>query len=179
MKTLKILVVTLFIVGLVCILALPPAWMAGYVSVQTMAAKSPDGKYEASCRGRIPDNTEYDVWLRHSGSLFGRRIGWVGAESMGKCRLLEWAPDGKSFAAVTEGGQLTVVDAASGRQLDTRPLVKNDRYPTERIVTGIHFESHDVLSFSHCPRLFHATQDMKDYFQCGEGSQQDRVAIGK
>ena len=49
--------------------------------------------------------------------------------------------------------------------------------PTERIVTGVNFESNDILSFSHCARLWHTTRKRNDYFLCGEDIEEQKLVM--
>src|SRR4051812_29378035 len=93
------------------------AWLAGYVSRPVAGATSPDGRVEAVCRGRLPESTEYDLWFRHRGEMFGRRVGDVGTESMGRCRTVAWSPGGEVVAALSEGGTIVVFDGQNARPI--------------------------------------------------------------
>ena len=160
------------------VIGLVAAWQTGYVSRVIIVAASPNGKVEAVCRGRLPEQTEYDLWLRDRGAEFGRRLGQVGTESMGRCRGVVWSPGGEVVATISEGGQLAVFDGRTGSPVGTQWLVQpGGAYPMERIVTRVDFESADVVAFAHCARLWHTTRRAEDAWRCGSGSVDDRVAL--
>jgi hypothetical protein len=159
-------------------LGLGVAWQLGYISRVVAIATSPDARVEAVCRGRLPEQTEYDLWLRQRGALFGRRLGHVGTESMGRCRRVVWSPGGEVVATLSEGGQLAVFDGRTGSPRGTQWLVHpGGSYPMERIVTKVNFHSADVVAFAHCARLWHTTRRPEDAWRCGSGTVEDRVAL--
>jgi hypothetical protein len=144
------------------------AWMTGYVSRPVAAATSPDGRLEAVCRGRLPESTEYDLWLRRPGETFGRRVGLVGTESMGRCRAVAWSPSGEVMATLSEGGTVSVFDGRNARPIGFQRLPPVDGgYPSRRIVTSLRFESPTVVTFQHCERLWHKTRRSADAVLCG------------
>ena len=69
-------VIVVLVVGVLA--AVIGLWLAGYISRPVASALSPDGRLEAVCRGRLPESTEYDLWLRRPRAVFGRRLGQVG-----------------------------------------------------------------------------------------------------
>lgn len=129
------------------------AWHFGYVSRAVAVAASPDGQIEAVCRGRLPESTEYDLWFRHPGEMFGRRAGLVGSESMGRCRTVVWSPDGQMVATLSEGGTIGVFDGTSGRAIGFQrlPGLGYD-YTPEKMVTSIAFPSRTEVAFELCAR---------------------------
>ena len=107
------------------------AWLTGYVSRPVAAATSPDGRVEAVCRGRLPESTEYDLWLRRPGEMFGRRVGNVGTESMGRCRAVTWSPSGEVMAAVSDGGTISVFGGRDATPIGFQRLPPLDgHYPS-------------------------------------------------
>ena len=173
-------VVATVIVGLALgIIGLAVAWHYGYVSREVGVAPSPDGSIEAVCRGRLPESTEYDLWLRDPGGVFGRRVGPVGSESMGRCRRVFWAPGGEYVAVLSEGGHLTVFDGRQGRVATTRWLVQpGGSYPMERVVARVGFESASVVTFEHCARLWWTTRRSEDLSRCGSDMVAGRLDLG-
>ena len=179
MRVLRLLL-KLFVILLALVLSVPVAWYLGYVSRVVAVAAAPDGHAEAVCRGRLPESTEYDLWLRKSNDLFGRRLGFVGTESMGRCRVLVWSPGGDIVAAVSEGGTLKAFDGRTGQALGYQPLVprlEDGSYPSRRIVTRLTFESRDAVVIEHCARLWHATRRIEDARVCGLESVTERVKL--
>ena len=159
-------------------IVLAAAWHLGYVSRAIAVAPSPNGTIEAVCRGRLPEQTEYDLWLRDRGAQFGRRLGLVGTESMGRCRSVVWSPGGEFVATLSEGGQLAVFDGRTGSPVGTQWLVQpGGAYPMERIVTRVDFQSTDVVAFAHCARLWHATRRPEDAWRCGSASVDGRAPL--
>lgn len=167
MRLLKMLLVA--VVGVATgVLGLAVAWLTGYVSRPVAAATSPDGRVEAVCRGRLPESTEYDLWLREPGEMFGRRVGAVGTESMGRCRTVVWSPSGEVIATLSEGGTISVFDGHDARPIGFQRLTAPDgNYPSRRIVTALRFESPTVVTFQHCERLWHKTRRQTDSASCG------------
>ena len=184
MRLSTVLIVLAKVLGsvLAFVLVFPLAWLLGYVSRVVAVSASPDGRVEAVCRGRLPESTEYDLWLREPGGLFGRRLGFVGTESMGRCRAVAWSPGGEVIAAVTEGGTVTMFDGRTGKRLGFQPLVprlETGSYPSRRIVTWLRFESADVVTFTHCGRLWHATRRGEDYWRCGPDLVTERLTLNR
>lgn len=173
-------VVATLIVGLALgVFGLAVAWHHGYVSRELAVAVSPDGGVEAVCRGRLPESTEYDLWLRERRGIFGRRVGAVGSESMGRCRQVFWAPGGEYVAVLSEGGHLTVFDRPQGRVVATRWLVQpGGSYPMERVVARAAFESASVVSFEHCARLWWTTRRSEDLSRCVSDPVGGRLDLG-
>jgi hypothetical protein len=144
------------------------AWLIGYVSRPVATAASPDGRVEAVCRGRLPESTEYDLWFRERGEMFGRRVGYVGTESMGRCREVTWSPGGEVVATLSDGGTIRVFDGRTARPIGFQRLPAPDgNYPSKRIVTALRFESPAVVTFQHCERLWHKTRRRTDSALCG------------
>jgi hypothetical protein len=155
------------------------AWQDGYVSRAVVATSSPDGSVEAVCRARLPESTEYDLWLRERGAIFGRRVELVGTESMGRCREVVWSPRGEYVAVLNEGGLLSVFDGRHGKAVASRWLVQpRGSYPMEQVVTHVRFESADVVSFAHCARLWNATRRSEDLSRCASDPIGGKVALG-
>jgi hypothetical protein len=174
---LKVIAVTLLLL-VSSVVGLVAAWYAGYISRAVATAPSPAGRVEAVCRGRLPESTEYDLWLRTRDGAFGRRLGHAGTESMGRCRDVLWSRGGEVVAALSEGGLLTVFDGRTGRPLGTQWLVgPGGSYPMERLVTRVSFQSADVVVFAHCARLWHTTHRVEDASRCGSNIVDDRVAL--
>jgi hypothetical protein len=172
-------ILRVFVVLIAVVAVVPVAWYFGYISRVVTVAAAPDGRTEAVCRGRLPESTEYDLWFRQAGSVFGRRLGFVGTESMGRCRVLTWSPGGDMVAAVSEGGTAYVFDGATGRSLGYQRLVprlEDGSYPSRRIVTRLTFESKDAVTIEHCARLWHATRSA-DYRLCGAETVTERVTL--
>lgn len=154
------------------------AWLTGYVSRPVAAAMSPDGRVEAVCRGRLPESTEYDLWIREPGQVFGRRVAYVGTESMGRCRAVAWSPGGEVVAALSEGGTLGVFDGHNARPIGFQRLPAPDgSYPSKRIVTALRFESPTVVTFQHCERLWHITRQRMDAALCGSALVPARMTL--
>jgi hypothetical protein len=173
-------VVSTAIAGIVLgVVGLAVAWQYGYVSRVVAVAKSADGSVEAVCRGRLPESTEYDLWLRERGESFGRRVGAVGSEGMGRCRQVFWSPGGDYVAVLSEGGYLSVVDGRQADVVAARWLVQpGGRYPMERVVARAGFESADVVVFEHCARLWHTTHRREDIGRCGSDPVSGRIELG-
>jgi hypothetical protein len=167
MRWLKLLMIV--VVAIVSgVFGLAVAWLTGYVSRPVAAATSPDGRVEAVCRGRLPESTEYDLWLREPGEMFGRRVGYVGTESMGRCHTVAWSPGGEVVAVLNEGGTVAVFDGHNARPIGFQRLPAPDgNYPSRRIVTALRFESPTVVTFQHCERLWHKTRRWTDSALCG------------
>jgi hypothetical protein len=166
MRWLKLLMI---VIGAIAtgVFGLVVAWLTGYVSRPVAAATSPDGRVEAVCRGRLPESTEYDLWLREPGEIFGRRVGLVGTESMGRCRAVTWSPRGEVMATLSEGGTISVFDGHNARPIGFHRLtVPDGNYPSRRIVTALRFESPTVVTFQHCERLWHKTRRSTDSASC-------------
>ena len=179
MPFLKVLL-RLFVAVTAAVLVLPAAWYLGYISRIVTVAAAPGGRVEAVCRGRLPGSTEYDLWLRPAGGFFGRRLGFVGTESMGRCRVIAWSPGGELVAAVNEGGTATAFDGRTGEGLGFQRLVprlEDGSYPSRRIVTRLTFESRDVVTIEHCGRLVHATRRREDARVCGSPIVTERVTL--
>jgi hypothetical protein len=179
MRVLKIILVV-FLSLIAVALAVPVAWFFGYVSRVVAVAPAPDGHVEAVCRGRLPESTEYDLWFRQSGDLFGRRLGFAGTESMGRCRAVVWSPGGEIVAAVSEGGTLLAFDGRSGKRLGSQPLVprlETGSYPSQRIVTRLTFETPDTMLIEHCARKWHATRRREDARLCGSETTTEHVIL--
>ena len=162
------------------ILALPAAWQLGYVSRVVAGAARPDGRLEAVCRGRLPEHTEYDLWFRAPGELFGRRLGFVGTEGMGRCRAVAWSPGGEVVAALSEGGGVNVFDGRTGARLGSQrllPALEDGSYPSRRIVTRLRFDSPTAVTINHCARLWHTTRGRDDYWRCGPDLVTERLTL--
>ena len=78
-------------------------WLAGAVSRVKVRKPSPDGRLEAVCRARLPESTEYEIYLRRWWQPFGTYLAHSGTESMGRCRDVVWSPDGTLLLVVNEG----------------------------------------------------------------------------
>ena len=177
MRLLKLL--TIVAVALATgVFGLAVAWLTGYVSRSVAAATSPDGRVEAVCRGRLPESTEYDLWLRERGQVFGRRAGHVGTETMGRCRSVAWSPGGEVVATLSDGGIIVVFDGHTARPIGfQRVLAADGNYPSKRIVTGLRFESPAVVTFQHCARLWHTTRRPTDAASCGSELEPARLTL--
>ena len=162
-----------------------PLYFAGYISREMIVAVSPDGLTEAVCRGWYPHGMEYELWLRRQGELFGRKVGAVGSESMGRCAAVAWSADGSRIAAATTGGFVTLWDAkATSRSGSLRldDLVyrgdKERPYSTPNMVRAIAFESDNALRVATCQRLWARTRRSEDVVTCASADRSDVVAIG-
>jgi len=162
-----------------------PLYFAGYISREMVVAVSPDGSTQAVCRGWYPHGMEYELWLRRQGELFGRKVGAVGSETMGRCAAVAWSPDGSRIAAATTGGWVTMWDAkakSADGHLRLDDLVyrgENERpYSTPNMVRGIAFESDTALRVATCERLWARTRRSEDIVTCANADRSDVVAIG-
>jgi hypothetical protein len=183
--------ITLVKAGLTAVLVLVasatvviPAFLGGYISRELVVATSPDGSAQAVCRGWYPHGMEYEMWLRRHGEWFGRRIGKVGAESMGRCAAVAWSADGRMIVASSTRGTLTMFDArAQGvigwQNLDAivyrgsaaRP------YSTSRMVTAVTFGATGLLRVRSCDRLWSRTRRPEDIVTCAAAESTDVVVV--
>jgi hypothetical protein len=143
-------------------------WTTGRISRVKASALSPAGDVEAVCRGRLPESTEYDLWMRRWWQPFGTRAGFSGTESMGRCRQVLWSPDGQLVMVVNEGNYISLFDGRTGQLRGAGILAPGETgsYPSQRIVTQVAFLSNDEFAFQHCHRRFHRTHHRDDASQC-------------
>jgi len=180
---LKAAVVTIvLLIGMV--VCLVPLYLGGYISRELVVAASPDGSTAAVCRGWYPHGMEYELWLRQKGEWFGRKVGPVGSESMGRCAAVAWSPDGSRIATVTTGGFVTMWDGAGEgvigtQRLDT--LVYRDAtespYVTPYMVRTVHVASADTLRIGTCERLWSRTHLPDDAVTCAGPERSDIVSL--
>jgi len=161
-----------------------PLYLSGYVSRGLVVAASPDGSMEAVCRGWYPHGTEYELWLRRTGEWFGRKLGPVGSESMGRCAAVAWSGDGSRVVASTTGGWVTMWDAkANGvtgvARLDDLVYRGGDGcpYTTPHMVRSIAFDPDDSLRVNTCERLWIRTHRVEDAVSCGSPARTDVVPL--
>jgi hypothetical protein len=149
---------------------LVPLYLGGYISRELVVAVSPDGSMEAVCRGWYPDQTEYELWLRPEGGWFGRRLGNVGSESIGRCGAVAWSNDGSLIAVSTQSGLLNVYEAHTMELQGTQWLHavgEPGTVPTPRIVTALAFDSPSALRLTMCSRQPRPRPADTPYFACG------------
>ena len=161
-----------------------PLYLAGYISREMVVAVSPDGSTEAVCRGWYPHGMEYELWLRRQGELFGRKVGAVGSESMGRCAAVAWSQDGSRLAAATTGGWVTMWDAkaksATGHLRLDELVYRGEKerpYATPNMVRAIAFETDSSLRVATCQRLWTRTRRSEDVVTCASADRSDVVAI--
>ena len=152
-------------------------WPLGYVGRPVLRVTSPDGRTEAICRGRLPEGTEYELWLRKSWAPFERRVGHVGTETMGHCQAIVWSSDGEQVAVMSKNGLVSLFNGSTGRAIVARWLVQPRSYPSDRVVTRVAFESRGVLAFEHCARLWHRTRRFEDLSRCDSAPIQGRMVV--
>lgn len=158
------------LVGVMALIAIVALTAFGFISRERVRASSPDGRAEAVCRGWLPEPTEYGVWLRRGWQPWGTHLAQTGSESMGRCRDLVWAPDGRLLVVVNEGNTLVVLDVESRRRLGVYPRVAPGdgwNYASERIITSARFVSADMLEFEHCDRDRIVARGGRDFSGCG------------
>lgn len=166
------------LVALSGLASLAVAWMFGYVSRPVAMATSPDGRIEAVCRGRLPESTEYDLWFREPGEVFGRRAGLVGSETMGKCRAVAWSPGGEVVATLSEAGTIGVFDGRSARALGFQHLPGPDgNYPPRQMVTSLDLVSPAVVTFEQCARQWRPLGRHQVVFECASAPVRRQVTL--
>lgn len=169
------------LVAIVAVGAFAGLWLVGAVSRVKVRALSPDGAVEAVCRGRLPEATEYDVWLRRNWQPWGTYLAHSGTESMGRCREIVWSPDGSLVVVVNEGNALVVLDVEAGRELPLhgRRLAPGESwdYSSARIITSLRFTSGDAMEFEHCNRGETIPDDGRNFSRCGTDRRRDRARL--
>ena len=156
------------------------AWLAGYISRVKVRVPSPDGRIEAVCRARLPESTEYDLWLRNWWQPFGTHVTHSGTESMGRCRDLVWSPDGMVVLVVNEGNSIVIVDAVGRRRLGVAGRLapgETWNYASDRIITSLRFTSGEELAFVHCDRLPVLRGTVGDFSRCGRDVRHGRALL--
>lgn len=167
--------------GAVTLLALlVAAWLHGGVSRARVRVQSPDGRIEAICRGRLPESTEYDLWLRRRWQPWGSYAAASGSESMSRCRDIVWSPDGSFVLVVNEGNTIVVVEAGTRRRLEVHGrFAPGERwdYASARIITSLRFTSGEEVAFEHCDRLRVARGVGGDFSRCGQDARHGRARL--